>query len=141
MTSQIESVLLVDSCLHTSRTNEEIIRRTNLVRNVSVYNNTKSAISYISKQIAKGRHLPNIILIGTKLRKMTSWDFLEVLRSHAIDLSKHEIYVIHSDGNTTDLIKNSLHPLTQAIINTPLIEWEIKGILSNYVNRRNVGVE
>lgn len=140
MITQIESLLLIDGCVKTSRTNEELIRGTNLVRNVSVYNNAISAMNFIGKQIAKGKSLPNIILIGTKLRKMSSWDFLEALRSHAIDLSKHEIYVINNDGNTTELIQNSLHPLTEAIINTPLIEWEIKGILSKYANRLNMGV-
>lgn len=140
MTSQIESLLLIDGCVDTSRTNEELIRRTNLVRNISVYHSAKSAVSYISKQIARGNSLPNIILIGTQLRKMSSWDLLEALRAQAIDFSKHEIYVINNDNNTTDLIKNISHPLTQAIINTPLIEWEIKNILSKYANRWNVGV-
>lgn len=140
MNSKIESLLLIDGCAQTSRSNENLIRSTNLVRNISVYDDAKSAISFIGKQIEKGKHLPNIILIGTTLCKMSSWDFLENLRSHGLDLSKNEIYVINNNNNITDLIKNSSHPLTQAIINTPLIEWEIKGILSKYANRGSLGV-
>lgn len=140
MISKIDSLLIIDGCVQTIRTNEEIIRSTNLVRHVNVFNNAKSAIGYIGKLVAKGKSLPNIIFVGTKLRIMSSWDFLEVLGSQGIDLSQNEIYVINSGSNTTDLIKNSLHPLTQQIINTPLIKWEVKGILSNYANRRNISV-
>ena len=140
MTSQIDSLLLIDGCAQTNHANEEIIRSTNLVRNVNVYNSAKSAISFINTEVSEGKSLPNIIFVGTKLQKMSSWDFLEILSSQAIDLSKNEIYIINSGTNTTDLIRNSLHPLTQRIINTPLIGWEIKGLLNKYVNRWKIGV-
>lgn len=140
MTSKIDSLLLIDGCAQTNLTNVEIIRSTNLVQNLSVYNNAKSAVSYITKQVKKGKTLPSIIFIGTKLQKMSSWDFLEILRSQPIDLSRNEIYIINSGSNLTELIKNSLHPLTQQIINTPLIEWEVVGLLNKYASRRGIGV-
>ena len=140
MPSKIHSLLLIDGCTQTNHTNEEIIRSTNLVQHVNVYDNAKCAISYINTQVDIGKSLPNIIFVGTKLRKMTSYDFLEILRSQPIDLSKNEIYIINSGSNTSDLIRNSLHPLTQQIINTPLIEWEIISLLNKYVNRWSMGV-
>lgn len=140
MAQKIKSVLLVDNCDITSHTNREILKRTKLVNSISIFNNAKKAINYLSKKLERGHEMPNIIMIGSKLKKISSWDFLENLRKIVPISSQVEVYVINSHDNVSNIIKNSFHPLTKSIINTPITDWEMKSILSNYSEKQQFGV-
>lgn len=140
MTAKVKSVLLLVGCKDMSTTNEEIIRKTQLVTHINLFCNAKKALRFLVQKSTRGAELPDIILIGSRLKKISSWDFLEKLRTIIPSASETEIHVINNDDSVTNVIKNSFHPLTKSIINTPIIEWEMKSILATYVEKQQMNV-
>ena len=135
MNKRIESVLLIDANKQSAHQNEEMIKATNLVEFVAVAYNAENAINYINQRIAVGKELPNIILLDINLPGMSSWEFLEIFKTQFINSYKHEIFLLSNGSNTTDVIKGSMHTLTQGVVNMPIIDWEINEILVNYLER------
>lgn len=135
MNKRIESVLLIDANKQSAHLNEEMIKATNLVDHVAVAYNAENAINYINQRVAVGKELPNIILLDINLPGMSSWDFLEMFKTQFVDSYKHEIFLLSNGSNTSDVIKGSMHTLTQGVVNMPIIDWEINQILVNYSER------
>ncbi|NEN25494.1 hypothetical protein G3O08_18540 [Cryomorpha ignava] len=140
MKKRIDSVLLIDSNKQSAHINEEMIKATNLVGYVAVAYNAQNAVSYLKQRLAVGKDLPNIILLDINLPGVSSWDFLEIFETQFVDSYNHEIYLMSNDSNTKDVIKGSMHSLTQGVVNLPIIDWEINQILVNYSERYELHV-
>lgn len=140
MKKQIGSVLLIDANKKSAHINEAMVKATNLVDHVAVAYNAENAINYIKQRLAVGKDLPNIILVDINLPGMSSWDFLEVFKTKFVDSYTHEIFLLSNGSNTNDVIKGSMHSLTQGVINMPIIDWEINQILVNYSERFELNV-
>lgn len=135
MNKRIESVLLIDANKQSAHMNEEMVKATKLVEHVAVAYNAQNAINYINQRLEMGKDLPNIILLDINLPGMSSWDFLEMFKTRFVDAYKHEIYLLSNGSNTNDVIRGSMHSLTQGVMNMPIINWEINQILVNYSER------
>ncbi len=133
MKNKIESVLLIDSNVEATRTNEKIFKATNLINHIAIAYNTENAINYVKQRLAVGKGLPNIIFLNINLPEMSGWDFLEKFSSQFMDSYKHLVYLINYNPNANDLIKGSLHPLTQGVINSPMVDFEIEQILRKHI--------
>lgn len=135
MKKQIDSVLLIDANKQSAFINEEMIKATNLVNHIAVAYNAQNAINYINQRLTVGKDVPSIILLDINLPGMSSWDFLETFKTQFVNSYKHEIYLMSNGSNTNDVIKGSMHSLTQGVMNLPIIDWEINQVLVNYSER------
>lgn len=140
MKKPLDSVLLIDANKQSAHINEEMVKATNLVKHVAVAYNAENAINYINQRLTVGKELPNIILIDINLPGLSCWNFLDSFKKRFVDSYKHEIFLLSNGSNTNDVIRGSMHSLTQGVINMPIIEWEINQILLNYSERFKIRV-
>jgi CheY-like chemotaxis protein len=134
----LDLILLVDDDETTNFVNQRTLRRTNVVREIKVFNNGEKALDYLKAAACgpddKGMEkCPDLIFLDIKMPVMDGFEFLDEYKKLGFDkLVPTKIMMLSSSASFYDLKRLEKYEEVKQHFSKPLTDQDVKEIIQEY---------
>ena len=120
--------LLIDDDPITTFLTEQLLRHEGLSDTAASFQSPTEALAFLLRQIPAGL-VPQVILLDLNMPLLSGWDFLDLLKTHEIQLQGQSIvYLLTSSLNPSDELRAEAYPLVAGLLHKPLDKDKIQQI-------------
>ncbi|MBO0590914.1 response regulator [Cellulophaga sp. E16_2] len=109
---------------------KKVLRKTNLCKDIIVYQNGFEAITSLKELLEIKKNLPPIIFLDLNMPIMDGWDFLEdFIKIPETDRENVKIYIISSSVDPRDLLKAKSYSEVNNFFVKPITTTDIQKVI------------
>ena len=136
MRGNVNCIVLIDDDHANNFSNKRLIDRSGICDSVKVYDNGENALVYLHNESLKGKESPEIIFIDIKMLTINRLEFLETFKNLNFRNKDKVLIVGLTNSPYSSELRKSIGTGCNLIVQKPLLLGTLKGIVSQYKNKR-----